>query len=154
MSNYASVVNYIRDTFKSDKLVNEVIFGPLDDRNLASNNIYPLVHITPLNTSYSSGDDTFNFISFSFEIAVIEIRQKGIQFGKDEFYKDNLIDNLNLANQIMVNALSVIRSDYNQDEIFFESVTDAQPIIFQDTQLLDGWMIDLTLNIPNNYTRC
>lgn len=155
MSSHAIVSKYLIDMFNSDELVNTVLYGSLDERSLAKNDIFPLVHITPTQTNYLSNEYSFNFINFSFEIAVVDIRYLGNKFSNpDEVFKDNLIDNLNTCNQIIVNAISKMRSGNTSDDIFLETVSAADPLMFQDVHLLDGWVFNIEINIPNNYSSC
>jgi hypothetical protein len=61
-----------------------------------------------------------------------------------------LIDNLNQSAGILGKELTKIELQRNLYDIILESSTSAQPIIFADKNLLDGFECSITLSVQNS----
>jgi len=148
MNSYAVTTKYLTDIFSSNPLVNTVIFG--SDLDINKTNIFPLVHIIPEGVP----SITNNRLEFSYEIAVVNQRQTPNNSKTDKIYGDNLIDNLNVAFAILGQEMNTIANQYNDFDITLESMGQAQPIIFADKNVLDGWLVQITLSVQNNFETC
>jgi hypothetical protein len=71
-----------------------------------------------------------------------------------KFFGDNLIDNLNQSAGILGKELTKIELQRNLYDIILESSTSAQPIIFADKNLLDGFECSITLSVQNSIEVC
>ena len=151
MNAFYLVVDFLRNRLESNPNNNTVVFGRTEDRDLYKKSIYPLTHINPVSAPMSSSQVSY----FSFEIACLDQRDISKSVATDKFEgNDNLQDNLNITYTILNDLVNYIRLQNNNYSIEIESVSDAQPIIFNDYNLLDGWFISLTLKIPNNQSVC
>jgi hypothetical protein len=65
-----------------------------------------------------------------------------------------LIDNLNQSAGILGKELTKIELQRNLYDIILESSTSAQPIIFADKNLLDGFECSITLSVQNSIEVC
>jgi len=73
------------------------------------------------------------------------------QLVTDKFLSnDNELDNLNTCHAILNRLVAILINQNNDYAIQLANAPTLQPIIFEDTNLLDGWRTDLELVIPNN----
>jgi hypothetical protein len=149
LNGYAVTTQFLIDSFKSNSLVNTIIFGAADNRDLNKADIFPLVHIMP-----GTFELVENRLEIVFDIAVVSIRQTPVTTQGDKVFGDNLIDNLNQSSAILAKELTRIELKANPYDIILESSTAAQPIIFADKNLLDGFECSITLSIQNSIEVC
>ena len=151
MNQFYLTVDLLRDRLEGNENVNTVVFGRTEDRDLYKKSIYPLVHINPTSAPMNSTQVSY----FSFEIAALDQRDISKEPITDKFEgNDNLQDNLNITYTILNDLVTWLKLNNNSNYIELESVSDASPIVFKDHNLLDGWLITVTLKIPNNQSIC
>jgi hypothetical protein len=63
---------------------------------------------------------------------------------------DNEIDTLNQCYAVINNLVSTIRLQNNEYGVELLSVNNVSPILFKELDLVDGWICNLTLAIPND----
>lgn len=146
---YAITSKYLTNLFEQNKLVNTVIFGTADQTDLNKTNIFPLAHIMPGQVQLVE-----NRFQFQFDIAVVNMRQIKKKPQTDKIFGDNLIDNLNESFAILAKELTTLDLQQNEFDILLESSTAAQPIIFADKNLLDGFEVTIVLSIQNEIPTC
>jgi hypothetical protein len=111
-------------------------------------NIFPLVHLQVLSSTPNNGS-----VSFTFEVAVVDLRNISKQPVTDKFLSnDNELDNLNTCHAILNRLITKLINQNNEYNIQLATAPTMQPIIFEESNLLDGWRVDLELLIPNNET--
>jgi hypothetical protein len=109
-------------------------------------NIFPLVHLQVTSSTVSN-----SMATFIFEVAVVDLRNISKQPVSDKFLgNDNELDNLNTCHAVLNRLVSILQNQNNDYSIQLVNVPTLQPIIFEDSNLLDGWRCDLELIIPNN----
>lgn len=145
MTQYYDLTKFVIDKFKEHQLTNTVVFGKIAVRDIAKMNIFPLVHITPKNIIPGN-----QVIIAEFEVAVVTSRNSVDTYNINKISDDNLIDNLNECFSILNSTIYQIKNSYNDNDIEITSDNQAEPIIFEDKNLLDGWFLDITFEIPNN----
>jgi hypothetical protein len=151
MNAFYLVVDFLRSRLEDNPNNNTVVFGRTEDKDLYKKSIYPLTHINPVSAPMSSSQVSY----FSFEIACLDQRDISKSVATDKFEgNDNLQDNLNITYTILNDLVNYIRLQNNNYNIEIEDVSEANPILFSDFNLLDGWFITLTLKIPNNQSVC
>lgn len=151
MNQFYLTVDLLRDRLEGNENVNTVVFGRTEDRDLYKKSIYPLVHINPTSAPMNSTQVSY----FSFEIAALDQRDISKEPITDKFEgNDNLQDNLNITYTILNDLVTWLKLNNNSNYIELETVSDASPIVFKDYNLLDGWLITVTLKIPNNQSIC
>lgn len=146
---YYDCTKFLIDLFQKNPLVNTTIFATLDMRDMDKANIFPLVHIIP-----SDVEVVDNRIEVSYDVAVVSLRDIPNQFKTDKIFGDNLIDNLGQSVIILSKVITELELTNYSKDIFLESHTSLSPIIFEDKNLLDGYMCSLTLSIQNTCDVC
>jgi hypothetical protein len=149
MNQFYQVVDLIKSRLFENPNVNTVIFGRTEDKDLYKKNIYPLVHINPMDVEFT----TSQVCNFSFEIAALDQRDisKNTQYDKFEG-NDDLQDNLNVTFAILNDLITWLRTQNNEFFIELAAVQTAQPVLFKDYNLLDGWVVQLTFKMPNSHS--
>jgi len=146
MNQFYQVVELIKSRLSENPDVNTVLFGRTEDKDLYKKNIYPIVHINPIDAQFT----TSQVVNFSFEIAALDQRDISKELVVDKFLSnDDLQDNLNTTYAILNDLITWLRNSNNPNFIELESVQTAQPILFQDYNLLDGWVVTLSFKMPN-----
>lgn len=150
MNQFYLVVDLIKERLQNNPNCNTVVFARTEDKDLYKKSIYPFVHINPVPATMNS-----QVSSFTFEIGALDQRDISKSTILDKFEgNDNLQDNLNITFTILNDLVGWLRSQNNEYMIELISVSDAQTIIFNDYNLLDGWFITIKLDIPNNQSSC
>lgn len=146
MREFYKVVDYLKTTLSEDINVHTITHGLSSMTDIDKKNIFPLVHLQVTNSTVSN-----SMATFTFEVAVVNIRNISKQPVTDKFLKnDNELDSLNTCHAIL-NRLVVKLQNLNNDYgIQLQNEPSLQPIIFEESNLLDGWRCDLELIIPNN----
>lgn len=152
MNQFHVVVNKLKEMFQDNPNVNTVVFGLNEDRDLYKKSIYPLVQINPIAAPWDSSSNTSRF---QFEIAALDQRDISKSVASDKFDgNDDLQDNLNITYTILNDIVTRFNRLNMDNNIEMEDVSQAQPILFKDYNLLDGWMMAITLSIPNEQFIC
>ena len=143
MNQYYKCLNFIRESLRNAPLVNTITQGVSMDTEKKT--IYPLAHVNVLSSRI--GQD----VIFVFEIHALDVRNISKIKSKDKFIgNDNEIDNLNTCHAILNYMITKIQLQRNEDDIEIVEISDLMPGIMLDTNMLDGWKIEITLSIPNN----
>jgi len=146
MRSFFKVTQFLRDLMEEDDYINTIVFGDFAHADLQKKNIFPMGVINPLSASLANGQVN----EFTFEIGVLNIRDLSTDEIVDKFISnDNEIFSLNSTFASLNKMMKEIRNRYNDDLIEIVSVSNANPIIFSNTNILDGWSIEITIQIPN-----
>jgi hypothetical protein len=144
MNAFYVVVDTIKERLRNNPNCNTVLFGRTEDKDLYKKNIYPIAHINPVAAPMNSNQVHF----FAFEIACLDIRDISKKPATDKFDgNDDLQDNLNITYSILSDLVSYLKTIVNE-EIELNEVSSAEPLLFTDHNILDGWVITVTLKIP------
>jgi len=146
MREFYKVVDYLKTTLEADINVHTITHGLRSMMDIDKKNIFPLVHLQVLSSTPTNGS-----VTFTFEIAVVDLRNISKQIVTDKFLSnDNELDNLNTCHAILNRLVAILINQNNDYAIQLVNAPTLQPIIFEDSNLLDGWRTDLELIIPNN----
>lgn len=146
MREFYKVVDYLKTTLSNDINVHTITHGLRSMTDIDKKNIFPLVHLQVTNSTVSN-----SMATFIFEVAVVDLRNISKQPVTDKFLgNDNELDNLNTCHAVLNRLVSILQNQNNNDGIQLVNVPTLQPIIFEESNLLDGWRCDLELIIPNN----
>ena len=75
--------------------------------------------------------------------------EKDLYLVEDKFDgNDNLIDNLNTCHAVLNNLITRLRLQENNG-LELLTVSDATPVLFTDHNIMDGWLITITVALPN-----
>ena len=146
MREFYKVVDYLKTTLSNDINVHTITHGLRSMTDIDKKNIFPLVHLQVTSSTVSN-----SMATFIFEVAVVDLRNISKQPVSDKFLgNDNELDNLNTCHAVLNRLVSILQNQNNDYAIQLVNVPTLQPIIFEESNLLDGWRCDLELIIPNN----
>lgn len=146
MREFYKVVDYLKETLSNDINVHTITHGLRSMTDIDKKNIFPLVHLQVTSSTVSN-----SMATFIFEVAVVDLRNISKQPVSDKFLgNDNELDNLNTCHAVLNRLVSILQNQNNDYAIQLVNVPTLQPIIFEESNLLDGWRCDLELIIPNN----
>jgi len=144
MRGFYTTIDLLKTLLQQDINVHTIVHGLKSGMDINKKNIFPLAHLQIL----SSVADT-NFISFTFEVAVLDLRNISKTIVTDKFLQnDNELDNLNTCHAVLNRLITKLKIR-NNDKIELNNVPNLTPIIFEEMNLLDGWRCELELIIPN-----
>ena len=150
MNQFYVTVDLLKTHLQDNPNVNTVLFGRTEDKDLYKKNIYPIAHINPISANFGSRVSTF-----SFEIAALDQRDISKSIVTDKFEgNDDLQDNLNVTYAILNDLVSWLQRQNNDATIELTTVSSAQPLLFKDYNLLDGWVVRVDLQVPNDISVC
>lgn len=146
MREFYKVVDYLKTTLSDDANVHTITHGLRSMTDIDKKNIFPLVHLQVTSSTVSN-----SMATFIFEVVVVDLRNISKQPVTDKFLgNDNELDSLNTCHAVLNRLVSILQNKNNNDGIQLVNVPTLQPIIFEESNLLDGWRCDLELIIPNN----
>lgn len=151
MNTFYKMVDLIKTKLEEDPIINTVIFARLNEKDLYKKSIYPIAHIIPVSTPYIN----VQVNQITFDVGVFEQRDISKIQAEQKFEgNDNVIDNLNLTYSVLNDLLAYLELQNNPDNIQLVRVSNLQPIQYNDFNILDGWTVQITLEIPNNVEIC
>lgn len=146
MREFYKVVDYLKTTLSNDVNVHTITHGLKSMMDIDKKNIFPLVHLQVTSSTVSN-----SMATFIFEVVAVDLRNISKQQVSNKFLgNDNELDNLNTCHAILNRLVSILQNQNNNDAIQLVNIPTLQPIIFEESNLLDGWRCDLELIIPNN----
>jgi hypothetical protein len=145
MRGFYLTIQLLKDLLEEDINVHTIVHGLKSTMDINKKNIFPLAH---LQVTSSTADN--QYISFTFEVAVLDIRNISKKIVTDKFLQnDNELDNLNTTHAVLNRLITKLRLRKNADKIELNNTPTITPIIFEEMNLLDGWRTELELIIPN-----
>lgn len=150
MNSYYKVVELLRIRLVSNPDVNTILHCVPENIDIDKKNIYPLAVINPVNSTFQEG-----VIIFDFEIYSLDQRDISKKQTTDKFVgNDNEIDNLNACHNVLNDLITWLRLQRNNEDIELFNNPTLTPIQMQFTNLLDGWVTNVQLSIPNLIEVC
>lgn len=145
MREFYTAINYLKSILDADINVHTITHGLRSMTDIEKKNIFPLAHIQVIGSNVDTSNITFNF-----EIAVVDLRMTVKEVVTDKFRSnDNELDNLNTTHAVLNRLVSTLRNKQNNFNIDLNNTPLLQPIIFEDSNLLDGWRTEIELIMPN-----
>ena len=145
MRGFYLTIQLLKDLLEEDINVHTIVHGLKSTMDINKKNIFPLAH---LQVTSSTADN--QYISFTFEVAVLDIRNISKKIVTDKFLQnDNELDNLNTTHAVLNRLITKLRLRNNDDKIEINNTPVITPIIFEEMNLLDGWRTEIELIIPN-----
>ncbi len=146
MREFYTTIDFLKGLLQEDINVHTILHGLKSAMDINKKNIFPIAHIQVTNSTISSG-----YVSFTFEVVAVDLRNISKQMVTDKWLgNDNELDNLNTTHAILNRLLTKLRNTRNDFKIELNNEPSLQPIIFEETNLLDGWRTEIELIIPNN----
>lgn len=146
MNQYTILFYYIKGLLEQDDLVNTITQGRFDELDIEKANIFPLVHMDIISANFVSEAVT----SFNVQIAFLNQRDKVNEIKTDKFWKqDNEVDNFNETLAIANRLWLQLYRDLNKENITASLNVPLDKIDFEKTNVLDGWLLDFEVQMPN-----
>lgn len=146
MREFYTVIDFLKGLLQEDINVHTILHGLKSTMDINKKNIFPIAHIQVTNSIIQSG-----YVGFTFEVVCVDIRNISKQMVTDKWLgNDNELDNLNTTHAVLNRLLTKLRNTRNDFKIELNNEPNLQPIIFEETNLLDGWRTEIELIIPNN----
>ena len=146
MREFYTTIDFLKSLLQEDVNVHTVLHGLKSTMDINKKNIFPIAHIQVTNSTIQTG-----YVGFTFEVVAVDLRNISKQMVTDKWLgNDNELDNLNTTHAILNRLLTKLRNTRNDFKIELNNEPSLQPIIFEETNLLDGWRTEIELIIPNN----
>ena len=151
---FYDITTKIREHLIANKQVNTVTEGDIFEVDLNKQTIFPLSHIIVNNATFNE-----NNISYSLSILFMDVVDVSKADPRDEdeiFYGvDNKHDILNtqllVANDLVTHLK---RADLYRDKYQINGTPTCEPFEDRFENLLVGWNMSLTIDVPNDFTIC
>ncbi len=150
MTSFYDVINSIKTYLQGNNSVNTVTFGDLLEVDLNKQTIFPLSHLTVRDVSFSDHTMTFTVNVMAFDI-VDETKQNDKEQVEPFYGNNNKQDVLNTQLMVLNGLQSSLRRGglFQQDFIVDNNLT-ATLIEERFDNLLAGWEMGITVEVPNN----
>ena len=146
MREFYTTIDFLKGLLQEDINVHTILHGLKSTMDINKKNIFPIAHIQVTNSTIQTG-----YVGFTFEVVAVDLRNISKQMITDKWLgNDNELDNLNTTHAILNRLLTKLRNTRNDFKIELNNEPSLQPIIFEETNLLDGWRTEIELIIPNN----
>ena len=147
LNHYTELLQFIRDTVKSDPLVNTITQGDFDRLDLDKMNIFPLVHISIGDAVFSNGST----VGFDVQVGAHTVRDANKnEVVTDKFWlQDNQVDNLNETLAILNRMWSKINLGFTNEDISTTENPTLSQTLDEGTNTLDGWILTFQVQMPN-----
>lgn len=150
MRGFYELTTAIKDYLQSNNHINTVWLKTLTEVDLNKRTIFPLAHIVV-------GTSTFpdNIIQFEITVScmdIVDVKKTNIKDTTDPFFgNDNKQDILNTMLTV-VNGLNLsLKKGTLSDDLYqLNGTATAEPFEDQFENLLTGWSITFTVDIPND----
>lgn len=146
MNQYSKLLYFLKGLAEEHDLVNTVTKGRVDTLDLEKANIYPLVHITIDDAHFTNGQT----VTFDVTLECLSQRIINKEIKDSKFWdNDNEVDNHNETLAILNDIWLRILRDWKDKDITTTEDADLNKIEFEGTNILDGWSLAFTVELPN-----
>ena len=140
---YSELLRYIKSLAETEDYVNTSTMG--EEIDLNKSNIFPLFNIDITGASFPSN----RTVSFDVTMVCLDVRSLNNEDTSDKFYNnDNEIDNHNATISVLNNIWVKMHRDFAKNNITASDEPRLEQITYSDKNLLDGWSIDFTVEMP------
>lgn len=145
-----NIIDSLNEELSSNPFVNKVTIGRLTEIDLAKNTIFPLSHIMLNSIRHNENTLSFNLSIYNLDIVNISKENELGVYGNDNtFYI--------LSNQLYV--INRLLSRLKQSTIYkdgweLEGTPDSDVIDKEMENMLTGYQTDITINVPNDISKC
>lgn len=150
MTSFYDTINAIKTYLQGNNSVNTVHFGDILNVDLAKQSIFPLANISVSDVTF--GEHTMAFTINIMALDVVYDSSENVTDESDPFLGTNNLQDV-LNTQLMVlNGLqsSLRRGKLMQDKFIVDTDVSAEVLEEQFDNLLSGWGIDITVEVPNS----
>lgn len=149
MRTYYELIKKIKVVFEEDQDVSTVTTEGYQDMDNWKQNIYPIVDVFVVN---EIATENTAITRYNVEITVLDIRDFNNEEVIDKFWRnDNRHDNWNTTQSILKTARNKFIKNQDIDVTIF-SYSDAERIVFEKANTLDGWQQTWTIDVNDQLT--
>ena len=142
---YSELLRYIKSLAESEEYINTSTMG--EDLDLNKGNIFPLFNVDITGASFTSN----RTVTFNVSMVALDVRSINKESNTDKFYNnDNEIDNHNSTISVLNNIWVKMHRDFANNNITASDNPSLEQITYSDKNLLDGWSIDFTVELPTS----
>ncbi len=142
---YSQLLKYIKSLAQSEEYINTSTMG--EDLDLNKSNIFPLFNVDVTGASFTSN----RTVTFDVTMSALDVRSINKDANSDKFYgNDNEIDNHNATISVLNNIWVKMHRDFAKNNITASDNPRLEMITFSDKNLLDGWSINFTVEMPTS----
>lgn len=146
MNQYTQILYYLKELAERDGFVNTVKQGEISELDIEKTNIFPLVNIAVTGGGFTNGST----ITFNIDLRCLTIRDINKEVVNDKFWKnDNEVDNLNETLAVLNRMWTTMYRDFDENNITASENPSLEPIIYDEKNILDGWVLTFTIEVPN-----
>lgn len=152
MNHVYKILDKLKNTLRETKGTNTVSFGLISDNDLNKTTIFPLAHII-----MNRARPRAQVAEFDFTIILSDIvDENNSKESGDEFYgNNNLQDVLNTQFEVANRISSLLqRGSLFEENYQITSAPDMEVMIDRFSNLLAGWELTFTIQIPNTTSVC
>jgi hypothetical protein len=145
-----NIIDSLNEELLSNPFVNKVTVGRLTEIDLAKNTIFPLSHIMLNSIRHNENTLSFNLSIYNLDIVNISKEAEIGVYGNDNTMYI-------LSNQLYV--INRLLSRLKQSTIYkdgweLEGNPDSDVIDKEMENMLTGYQTDITINVPNDISKC
>jgi hypothetical protein len=150
MKAYYNLIDKIHTYLDGNPNVNTVTFGDIMDVDLSKQAIYPLVHVTISNITFSEA-----VMSINLNVAAMDVVDEDKDDKQDKTDPHLGLDNKQDILNTQLTVVNGLQSSLRRGELYedaYQLNQDVSAKLFQDRyeNLLTGWTLNMTIQIPNN----
>ena len=147
---YFDLIDKLKGHMDTDPIINTTTKGDIFKVDLSKQSIFPLCHIIVNDATLNE-----NVISYSISIIAMDI----VDFSKEEgdaFNGNNDEDYvLNTMLQVLTRAYEMLRrGDLHTDLFQVDGTPTCEPFTDRFENVVAGWTMSLTINVPNGMSIC
>jgi len=147
LNHYTQITEFVKQLAESDPLVNQITQGFADEIAFDKMVLFPLVHLFVGNFSIAENGST---VLWDVQIGAMQKRDINTEVNTDSYYKNNNeVDNFNETSAILIRLVSRLIAEFESKKITVSSVSQAEKLALEYGKDLDGYVMGLTLEIPN-----
>jgi hypothetical protein len=145
-----NIIDSLNEELSSNPFVNKVTVGRLTEIDLAKNTIFPLSHIMLNSIRHNENTLSFNLSIYNLDIVNISKEAEIGVYGNDNTMYI-------LSNQLYV--INRLLSRLKQSTIYkdgweLDGNPDSDVIDKEMENMLTGYQTDITINVPNDISKC
>ena len=146
MNQYTELLAYFKSLCEADVFINTFTQGDTSDYDLDKGNIFPVGNMDILSANFPNPQT----ISFSVQIAVMQIRDNNKEIRTDKFWlQDNKVDNLNETLASLNRMWLIMFQDFQDNNMAATITTSIEEVTEWNKNLVDGWLMSFDIVVPN-----
>tara|TARA_R110002020_G_scaffold240290_3_gene453054 strand:+ start:11063 stop:11602 length:540 start_codon:yes stop_codon:yes gene_type:complete len=160
---YNNVINTLKNVGNLHEQITTVTSGDIWQVNLEKNELFPVMHINPVNVQ--TGQSQLNY---NFQIFVMDLVSEDENWTESNFQSANFLNNnqevLSETLQICIDIISMLRQgvyqssqdvdDINSPEYWVEQEYSLEPFSERFDNEVTGWVFTINVLVQNDFQSC